>query len=113
MRDVTEHTAHPMSHRRAWHPGNDVTQLKFYTRDPALPRRNDVHLEILKLGLMRIRGAGYSGDHRTTAARRHHDHTPQRTGQASRFVAIECGSVPARPPPSVCYVVGGGRCTRG
>jgi hypothetical protein len=41
-----------------------MTSSSFHTRDPNLPRRNEVYLEILKLGLQRIRGAGYHGDHR-------------------------------------------------
>ena len=54
--------------------GNDVKQSAFYVRDPALLRRNEVYLEILKLGLMRIRGAGYHGDHRHCEIEANHLH---------------------------------------
>jgi hypothetical protein len=55
-------------------PGNGGTESTFYQRDPALPRRNEVYLEILKLGLMFIRGGGYHGEHRYCEVEAEHLH---------------------------------------
>src|SRR5690242_1843553 len=55
-------------------PGNAVTESTFYQRDPGLSRRNEVYLEILKLGFMFIRGAGYHGDHRYCEVEADHLH---------------------------------------
>ena len=41
-----------------------MTTPSFFARDPALRRRDEVYLEILHLGLLRIRAAGYDGDTR-------------------------------------------------
>ena len=51
-----------------------MTQSTFYTRDPGLLRRNEVYLEILKLGLHRIRAASRRGDHRQCEIEAHHLH---------------------------------------
>jgi hypothetical protein len=45
-------------------PERIMTTTTFCPRGPGLLRRNELYLEILKLGLSRIRGTGYHGDHR-------------------------------------------------